>query len=227
MSAQEILLGIDISTTGAKALLIDAKGKVISSATTPFTLSTPHPLWSEQDPHAWWRGAVESIHQALSQAKVSGESIVAVGLTGQMHGLVCLDERDRILRPAILWNDQRTAAECEEITSRVGFERLLKISGNKALTGFTAPKILWVRKHRARNLCANFPCPAAKGLRPLASHRDPRGRQSRRRRDASFRPRKTGFFPICFSICWTSLAVGCHKPSKAHRSPERSLRRRH
>ena len=106
-----MLLGIDISTTGAKALLIDERGKVVSSSTTPLTLSTPRPLWSEQNPHEWWEGIVRSIRQALHQAGVTGSEISAIGMTGQMHGLVMLDEQGEVLRPAILWNDQRTAAE--------------------------------------------------------------------------------------------------------------------
>ncbi|MFM8323070.1 MAG: xylulokinase [Chloroflexota bacterium] len=147
MSEASYLLGIDVSTTGAKALLIDDAGQVVSSAVTPLSLSTPHPLWSEQDPQEWWQGAANSIRQALAQAGVSGEQVKAVGLTGQMHGLTLLDAQGRVLRPAILWNDQRTAAECIEITEKVGFDYLLQITGNKALTGFTAPKILWVRNH--------------------------------------------------------------------------------
>ena len=121
MSAKALLLGIDVSTTGAKALLVDEAGQVVSSATTPLSLSTPHPLWSEQDPHEWWQGVSRSIRQALAQAGAGGEMVRAVGLTGQMHGLVLLDAANQVLRPAILWNDQRTAAECEEITQRVGF----------------------------------------------------------------------------------------------------------
>ena len=146
-SAKNLLLGIDISTTSAKALLIDTQGQVVSSASTSVDLSAPRPLWSEQDPHDWWEGAVLSIRQALVQAGVTGDTIAAVGLTGQMHGLVLLDDQNRVLRPAILWNDQRTAVQCDEITRKLGFERLLRLTGNKALTGFTAPKILWVRKH--------------------------------------------------------------------------------
>jgi xylulokinase len=147
MSARALLLGIDVSTTGAKALLVDETGRVISSATNPLSLSTPYPLWSEQDPHEWWLASAQSIRQSLAQAGASGEAVRAVGLTGQMHGLVLLDSENRVLRPAILWNDQRTGDECDEITRLVGFERLLQITGNKALTGFTAPKILWVRRH--------------------------------------------------------------------------------
>jgi len=147
MNKPSYLLGIDISTTGAKALLIDEQGRVAASAVTPLSLSTPYPLWSEQDPREWWSGAVNSIRQSLSAVNASGEQVRAIGLTGQMHGLVLLDAQNRVLRPAILWNDQRTAAECAEISESLGFDNLLRITGNKALTGFTAPKILWVRKH--------------------------------------------------------------------------------
>ncbi len=141
------LLGIDLSTTGAKALLIDREGRVVSTATTPLNLSTPHPLWSEQDPHEWWTATVNSIKAALAQGNVTGENIAAIGLTGQMHGLVLLDDKGQVLRPAILWNDQRCGAECDDIRARVTREKLVQITGNDALTGFTAPKILWVEKH--------------------------------------------------------------------------------
>ena len=143
-----LFLGIDVSTTGAKALLVDEKGAVVASATTPLTLQTPKPLWSEQDPHAWWEGTVRSVRQALQSARATGADVAAIGLTGQMHGLVLLDAQHRVLRPAILWNDQRTAAECDEIRERMGGRAaLVKATGNDALTGFTAPKILWVRRH--------------------------------------------------------------------------------
>ena len=142
-----LLLGIDISTTGAKALLVDGGGRVLSSATSPLALSTPHPLWSEQDPDDWWTGIRESISQALVAAGVSGSEIAAIGMTGQMHGLVLLDEQGHVLRPAILWNDQRTGDQCDEIRSILGKKRLIQITGNDALTGFTAPKILWVQQH--------------------------------------------------------------------------------
>ena len=143
----KLFLGLDVSTTGAKALLINEKGGVVSSATTPLTLSTPHPLWSEQDPRDWWTGMAQSIRQALEQAGVAGSAVTAIGLTGQMHGLVLLDEHGEVLRPAILWNDQRTGAQCDEMRSRLGKEHLIQITGNDALTGFTAPKILWVQQN--------------------------------------------------------------------------------
>src|SRR5215208_6748088 len=142
-----LLLGIDLSTTGAKALLIDRDGRVVSSASTPLNLSTPHPLWSEQDPREWWTATTNSIVHALATANASGDDVAAIGLTGQMHGLVLLDDRGHVLRPAILWNDQRCGAECDEIRARVSREQLVQITGNDALTGFTAPKILWVQKH--------------------------------------------------------------------------------
>lgn len=147
MPEQHLFLGIDVSTTGAKALLIDSRGKVVASATTPLSLSTPRPLWSEQNPHEWWTATVTSIRQALAESGVAGSAVAAVGLTGQMHGLVALGDRGNVLRPAILWNDQRTGAECDEIRARVGRERLIQLTGNDALPGFTAPKILWMRNH--------------------------------------------------------------------------------
>lgn len=141
-----VLMGIDVSTTGVKALLIDGNGNVLGVANTEHPLYTPRPLWSEQDPGDWWKGAVQSIQQVLRQTGLSGKDITAIGLTGQMHGLTLLDDAGEILRPAILWNDQRTGAQCDEIRNKLGFKHLIKLTGNDALTGFTAPKILWVRE---------------------------------------------------------------------------------
>ena len=140
-------LGIDVSTTATKALIIDGDGTVVAVASTEYSFETPKPLWSEQDPKLWWDGAVSSIRAALNDSGLKGEDIGAVGLTGQMHGLVLLDEDGEVLRPSILWNDQRTAAECDEIRRRVGVGELISITGNDALTGFTAPKLLWVRNN--------------------------------------------------------------------------------
>ncbi len=140
-------MGIDVSTTGVKAILIDQQGIVIGTANTEQPLSTPFPLWSEQNPEDWWNGAVKSIRQVLAQTGISGQDVAAVGMTGQMHGLTLLDEGGQVLRPAILWNDQRTGSQCDEIRTRLGRSRLIQITGNDALTGFTAPKILWVREH--------------------------------------------------------------------------------
>ncbi len=139
------LMGLDISTTGAKALIIDENGNVIAVANSPQPISQPKPLWSEQNPGDWWQGISASIRRALADSGLSGEDISAIGLTGQMHGLVLLDENGEVLRPSILWNDQRTGAQCEYMTARIGARRLIELTGNPAVTGFTAPKILWVR----------------------------------------------------------------------------------
>jgi len=142
------LLGLDVSTTGAKALLIDERGDVVASATTEYPLSTPRPLWSEQAPNDWWVGAYTSIQAALNRARLTGDDVCGVGLTGQMHGLVLMDKSGQVLRPAILWNDQRTGPQCAEITQEVGgLDKLLGLIGNAVLPGFTAPKILWVRQN--------------------------------------------------------------------------------
>lgn len=140
-------LGIDVSTTATKALLIDEKGTVVAVAASEYSFETPKPLWSEQNPDLWWEGAKKSIHTAIKQADVDAVHIGGVGLTGQMHGLVLLDKGGKVLRPSILWNDQRTQSQCDEIHRRVGKEKFIQITGNVALTGFTAPKILWVKEN--------------------------------------------------------------------------------
>ncbi|HEX8727080.1 MAG TPA: xylulokinase [Ktedonobacterales bacterium] len=151
MADDALYLGIDVSTTGVKALLVDTRGLVVASASQPHVSSAPQPLWSEQSPQFWIVGAVGAVRGALNAADAAGERVAAIGLTGQMHGMVALDVDGVVVRPAILWNDQRTAAECDEIRDRVGRARLIAISGNDALTGFTAPKILWTRRHEPQN----------------------------------------------------------------------------
>lgn len=141
------VLGIDVSTTATKAVLIDETGAVTGVGTSEYGFSVPQPLWSEQEPGLWWDGAVTAIGAVLASTGVPGDGIAAVGLTGQMHGAVLLDVAGRVLRPAILWNDQRTGAECDAIRRAVGPERLVALTGNDALTGFTAPKLVWVRDH--------------------------------------------------------------------------------
>jgi xylulokinase len=143
----QYLLGIDVSTTSNKALLIDPAGNVAGTASIENPLSTPLPLWSEQDPLDWWQGTAASIRKVLQDTGITGEQVQAVGLTGQMHGLTLLDADGQVLRPAILWNDQRTGPQCDEIRARLGKRRLIEITGNDALTGFTAPKILWVQEN--------------------------------------------------------------------------------
>ncbi len=140
-------LGIDSSTTATKALLINVGGEVLGVASSEYTFDIPHPMWTEQHPDLWWQATTASIRQVLSESGVDPADVKGVGLTGQMHGLVLLDSDGEVLRPAILWNDQRTGAECDEIRERLGKEQLIQITGNDALTGFTAPKILWVRNN--------------------------------------------------------------------------------
>jgi xylulokinase len=145
------LLGIDVGTSGARALLCNEEGRVAATATTEYPAHSPRPLWSEQDPEDWWRGACESVRMAIARAGIDAKEVRGIGLSGQMHGLVMLDSDHEVIRPAILWNDQRTAAECAEITEAVGATRLLELACNPALTGFTAPKILWVRNNEPEN----------------------------------------------------------------------------
>ncbi|MDX2344356.1 MAG: xylulokinase [Acidimicrobiia bacterium] len=141
------VIGIDSSTTATKAQLVDAQGSVVAVVSSEYEYETPQPLWSEQAPDLWWTATKAAISGVLAIAGVRGDEVAAIGLTGQMHGLVLLDEAGQVLRPSILWNDQRTSAECDEIRDRVGKDRLIRITGNDALTGFTAPKILWVRNN--------------------------------------------------------------------------------
>ena len=140
-------IGIDSSTTATKALLMDETGQVVGVAATEYGFETPQPLWSEQSPDLWWDGAVQSIRQVLAENNVAGSDVKGLGLTGQMHGLVLLDANGKVLRPSILWNDQRTQAQCDAIRAKLGKERLIQLTGNDALTGFTAPKILWVKEN--------------------------------------------------------------------------------
>ncbi|HMO59176.1 MAG TPA: FGGY family carbohydrate kinase, partial [Roseiflexaceae bacterium] len=146
-----LLLGLDIGTSGAKALLCDTNGQILATATAEYPLSTPQPLWSEQNPADWWHGAQQALREVIARAAVDPARIAGLGLTGQMHGAVFLDEQQQVIRPALLWNDQRTAAECAEITRRVGADRLIAVAGNPALTGFQAPKILWLRNHEPQH----------------------------------------------------------------------------
>jgi len=140
-------LGIDVSTTATKALLIDPAGQVLAAASSVYSFETPRPLWSEQHPNLWWQAAQQSIRAALQKSGVNPAEVGGIGLTGQMHGLVLLNKSGQVLRPAILWNDQRTQAQCDEIHNRIGRQKFIQTTGNVALTGFTAPKILWVQQN--------------------------------------------------------------------------------
>lgn len=144
-------LGIDTSTTATKALIIDTDGAALGVGKAEYGYDTPQPGWSEQHPDLWWNGTIAAIRDAMTRSGVEPASVAAIGITGQMHGLVALDASDRPIRPSILWNDQRTAAQCDEIRRRVGRDRLIEITGNDALTGFTAPKILWMRDEEPEN----------------------------------------------------------------------------
>jgi xylulokinase len=142
------LLGIDVGTGGTRAVLLDSRGRVISAATAEHApMSSPRIGWAEQSPEDWWRAACQAIKECLAKSSTPAGDVAAIGLTGQMHGLVLLDEHDQVLRPAIIWCDQRTEEECREITAQVGAQRLIEWTANPALTGFTLPKIWWVRRH--------------------------------------------------------------------------------
>lgn len=140
-----VAIGIDIGTTGAQAVAVDDEGTVVGTSSSEYPLLTPRPQWTEQHPADWWRGTRAVLKAVAAQVAGAGASVVGVGLTGQMHGSVFLDGAGEVIRPALLWNDQRTASQCAAITSLVGAERLVEITGNPALTGFQAPKILWLR----------------------------------------------------------------------------------
>ncbi|MCX5768717.1 MAG: xylulokinase, partial [Candidatus Hydrogenedentes bacterium] len=142
-----IVIGVDVGTSGTKALAIDSAGRVVASAVVEYPLHSPNPGWAEQDPADWKRASIEALSRLSKSLGAKAREVKGLGLTGQMHGSVFLDEQDRVLRPAILWCDQRTALQCDEITEKVGAERLIRMVCNPALTGFTAPKILWLREN--------------------------------------------------------------------------------
>jgi len=143
-------MGIDIGTSGTRAIIIDKKGRILGAASAAHPSYAPKPSWSEQNPADWWKTTCSSVRKAMRKARLKRGDIAGIGLSGQMHGAVLLDKADRVLRPAILWNDQRTGAECDEMTRTVGARRLMKLACNPALTGFTAPKILWVRNNEPK-----------------------------------------------------------------------------
>jgi xylulokinase len=147
-----VFLGIDVGTSGTKTLAIDESGKILAEASAEYPCNYPKPLWSEQDPEDWWRGTVTTVQGVVKKGKLKAADVKAIGLSGQMHGSVFLDKNSKVIRPALLWNDQRTEAECEEIESRAGGrKKLIQMVANPALTGFTAPKILWLRNNEPKN----------------------------------------------------------------------------
>ncbi|HEX6844833.1 MAG TPA: xylulokinase [Actinomycetota bacterium] len=146
-----VAVGIDVGTTGARAVAVDERGAVVDARTADYPLLTPHPRWTEQDPEAWWRATREVLGGVVASCRDASAEVVGIGLTGQMHGSVFLEGDGAVIRPALLWNDQRTGTQCEEIARRVGSERLVEITGNPALTGFQAPKVLWLRDEEPTN----------------------------------------------------------------------------
>jgi xylulokinase len=143
-----VLVGLDVGTSGARAVAVDGEGNVVAEASAGYPLMSPRPGWTEQDPEDWWEGAKETLRKVTVGVD---DEVVGLGLTGQMHGSVFLDPSDEVIRPALLWNDQRTGAQCEKITSAVRERRLIELAGNPALTGFQAPKILWLRDEEPEN----------------------------------------------------------------------------
>ena len=153
------LLGIDIGTSGAKTILLDTdKGRIAASSVREYPLDTPRPLWAQQEPEDWWQAAVGGIGDVLARTGAAPSDIKAVGLTGQMHSSVFLDERDCSIRPAILWCDQRTGDECGQINDLIGKDRIVDITCNPMLTGFTLPKLIWLRNHEPENYAASARC---------------------------------------------------------------------
>lgn len=145
------VIGIDLGTSGTKTVLFDQLGNTIASHTVEYPMYQPQNGWAEQDPADWWNATVTTVKSVVTESGVSNTDIVGIGISGQMHGLVMLDEENQIIRNSIIWCDQRTAEECEDIERLVGRERLIQITANPALTGFTASKIMWVKKHEPEN----------------------------------------------------------------------------
>ena len=141
------LIGVDIGTSGTKTILIDASGNVLAHALAEYPLFTPKPLWSEQNPQDWWTATCATIKSVVEKSGVDAREIKGAGLSGQMHGSVFLDENAAVLRPALLWNDQRTQAECDWITETVGRDKIVDLISNPVLTGFTSGKIIWLKNH--------------------------------------------------------------------------------
>lgn len=155
------LIGTDIGTSGTKTVLFDESGNTIADALYEYGMSQPKNGWAEQDPADWWKAVCLSIRDVINKSGIDAADIKGVGLSGQMHGLVMLDKNDDVIRPSIIWCDQRTALECEQITSLVGADKLIEITANPALTGFTASKIMWIKNNEPQNYdrCAKIMLP--------------------------------------------------------------------
>jgi xylulokinase len=147
-----VFLGIDVGTSGTKTLAVSEDGNVLASSTVEYDLQTPQPGWTEQHPETWWDAVIHTVQHVVEQGQVQPADVAGIGLSGQMHGSVFLDANRDVIRPALLWNDQRTATQCDEIEQRAGGRRaLIDLVANPALTGFTAPKILWLRENEPQN----------------------------------------------------------------------------
>lgn len=142
------LIGIDIGTSGTKTVLFDERGNTVASSTVEYDMAQPEIGWAEQDPEDWWKATCQSLREVIGKSGINVDEIKGIGLSGQMHGAVLLDKDGNVLRSAIIWCDQRSSAECEEITDIIGYGRLIELAANPALTGFTAPKVMWVKKHQ-------------------------------------------------------------------------------
>ena len=162
--ARKIWLGIDVGTSGLKALAVDESGQAAASALVEYGMQTPRPGWAEQDPAQWWASLKKAIRLLQQKIPRLDDSLAGIGLTGQMHSSVFLDQNFQVIRPAILWCDQRPAQECAELTEKIGFDRLVSLTLNRALTGFTLPKLLWLKNREPKNYT---PAPALAGVQRL------------------------------------------------------------
>ena len=226
-----VAVGLDVGTTGVKALAVTSDGEVVASAESHYGLSQPQPGWSEQAPADWWTGSEAAI-AALGRHEIAG-----IGLSGQMHGLVALDEHDRVLRPAILWNDQRTAAECAEIEGRVGLERLDRADRQPRPDRLHGAEAAVVAHARARGLRPDPAHPAAQGLRAPAALRRARDRRRRRLRHAALRRRRAPFLErrarrarrareLDAALARIAGDLGCHRRGRPRGGGRRRLRGR-
>ena len=190
MNAPAVVLGLDVSTTATKAILIAPDGSVVGVASSEYDFESPRPLWAEQDPGLWWTAAQEAIGRVLRETGTPAEGVVAIGAAGQMHGLVLLDEHEEVVRPAILWNDQRTAAECDLIRADRGAGALHRHHRQRAADRLHGRQAALGARARARGLGARPAHAAAQGLRPPQAHRRARPGRGRWRRHRALRPRR-------------------------------------
>ncbi len=164
-----MFLGLDLGTSAVKVVLVDSAQQVVAQASAPLSVQRPQPLWAEQDPDDWWRAAERAVAMLRDGHATALATVRGIGLSGQMHGAMLLDAADRVLRPAILWNDGRAGAECAELERRA--PRLHAVAGNLAMPGFTAPKLLWVAAHEPRVFRRHGARAAAQGLAAAPPHR--------------------------------------------------------